>query len=187
MPHTLPGWLAAANGFFHANGKKQEKKQRPKTTSLKLACWNIRTMQDSDEADRPQRRSALVARQLARVDIDIAALSEVRLAERGSLTEHEAGYTFHWSGKSKEDRRLSGVGFMLKNTLASKLTSLPVGHSDRIMSLRLILQCNQFATIISVYAPTFRADPETKEAFNSDLRSLLWKVESAKAHHHGPL
>ena len=172
MPHTLPGWLAAANGFFHANGKKQEKKQTPKTTSLKLACWNIRTIQDSDEADRPQRRSALVARQLARVDIDIAALREVRLAERGSLTEHEAGYTFHWSGKSKE---------------ASKLTSLPVGHSDRLMSLRLILQCNQFATIISVYAPTFRADPETKEAFNSDLRSLLWKVESAKAHHHGPL
>ena len=37
-------------------------------------------MQDSE--DRPQRRSALVAWELARLDIDIAALSEVRFAEQ---------------------------------------------------------------------------------------------------------
>ena len=35
--------------------------------------------------DRPQRRSALVARELARLDIDVAALSEVRFAEQDSL------------------------------------------------------------------------------------------------------
>ena len=28
------------------------KKNRLKTTSLKLACWNIRSMQDFDEADQ---------------------------------------------------------------------------------------------------------------------------------------
>ena len=66
-----------------------------KTTSLKVACWNIRTMQDSDDSYHPQRRSALVARELGRLDIDIAALSEVRLAEQGSLTEQEAGYTLY--------------------------------------------------------------------------------------------
>ena len=48
-------------------------------------------MQDSDEADRPQRRSAMVAQELARLDIDIATLSRVRFAEEGSLTEHGAG------------------------------------------------------------------------------------------------
>ena len=61
----------------HTSCKKQEKKQRPKTTSLALACWNIGTMQNSDKADRPQWCSALVAQELARLNIDIAARSVV--------------------------------------------------------------------------------------------------------------
>ena len=78
---------------------------------------------------------ALVARELARLDIDIAAFSEVRFAEQGSLLEDGAGYTLFWSGKNKDERRLSGVGFMIKTSIARKLQNLPVGHSDRIMSL----------------------------------------------------
>ena len=46
-----------------------------------------------DSEDRPQRRSALVARKLARLDIDISVLSEVRFIKQGSLTEDGAGYT----------------------------------------------------------------------------------------------
>ena len=48
-------------------------------------------MQDSE--DRLQRRSTLVARELARLDIVNAALSEARFAEQGSLREGGAGYT----------------------------------------------------------------------------------------------
>ncbi|XP_076467573.1 uncharacterized protein LOC143298578 [Babylonia areolata] len=134
-------------------------------------------MQDSDDSDRPQRRSALVARELAQLDIDIAALSEIRFAEQGSLTEEGAGYTLYWSGKSKTERRLSGVGFMIKSSIASKLHSLPVGHSDRIMSLRLPLTSNCFVSLFSVYAPTLQADAVTKEAFYSELSFLLRKVD----------
>ena len=43
------------------SGKKNERMK--KTANLKVACWNIRTMQDSE--DRPQRRSALVAREFS--------------------------------------------------------------------------------------------------------------------------
>ncbi|XP_035672024.1 uncharacterized protein LOC118413014 [Branchiostoma floridae] len=136
-------------------------------------------MQDSDESDRPQRRTALVARELAKLDIDIAAISEVRFAEQGSLTEHGAGYTLYWSGKGRDERRLSGVGFMIKNSIANKLQNLPVGHSDRLMSLRLPLQDNQSVTLISVYAPTLQADPATKETFYTELRSLLANVNEA--------
>ena len=95
----------------------------------------------------------------------IAALGEVRFAAQGSLTEHGAGYTLYWSAKRKEDRRLSEVGFMLKNTLASKPTSLSVGYSDRPMFPCLALQGDRFATIISLYALTLMADPATKGAF----------------------
>ena len=111
----------------------REKKQRPETTSLKLARWNIRTMQDSDKADQPQGCSALVKEELAWLDIDIAALCRVRFAKQGSIKEHGAGYTLYWSDISREDHRLSREDFMLKNMLASKLTSLPLGHSDRLM------------------------------------------------------
>ena len=120
-------------------------------------------MQDSE--DRHQQHSALVARELAWLDIDITALSEVRFAEQDSLREDGAGYTLFWSGKNKDERRLSGVGFMINTSIARKLQNLPVGHSDRIMSLGLPVQNNKFATVLSVYAPTLQAETGVKEAF----------------------
>lgn len=47
-------------------------------------------MLDSEGSVRPQRRSAL---ELAKLNIDIAALSEDCFPEEGSLAEHGAGYT----------------------------------------------------------------------------------------------
>ena len=45
--------------------------------NLKIATWNIRTLQDPDtnNATRPPRRTAIVANELHRYDIDIAALT----------------------------------------------------------------------------------------------------------------
>ena len=150
---------------------------------LKVACWNVRKMQDSEDNNCPQRRTALVARELDRLDVDIAAISEVRFAEQGSLTKHRAGYTLYWSGKGKEEHRLSGVGFMI-----SKLQNLPIGHSDRLMSLHLPLRDDKYVTLISVYAPTLQADPITKGAFYTELSNLLGKVnEENKGPHHGRL
>ena len=53
----------------------------------------------------------------------------------GSLTENGTGYTLYWSGRTKEERHLSGVGFMMKAQIANKLHSLPIGYSDQLMSL----------------------------------------------------
>ena len=91
-----------------------------------------------------------MTRELARLDILVVALSEVRFAEQGSLREDGAGYNLFWPGKNKDERRLSGVGFMIKTSIARKLQNLPVGHSDRIMSLRLPIQNKKFATVLSV-------------------------------------
>ena len=112
-----------------------------KNLTLTLACWNVRLL-DSPRSTRPERRSALVALELKRLDIDIAALSEVRFAGVGSLQEERVGYTLFWSGKPETERRLSGVGFMIKNSIVSKLENLPACHSDRIMSMRLTLNNN---------------------------------------------
>ena len=62
---------------------------------MKLASWNVRTLLDlRGNSDRPCRRTALVAAELRRYNIDIAALSETRLLDEGSLKEEGMGYTF---------------------------------------------------------------------------------------------
>lgn len=59
-------------------------------------------MLDLADSSRPERRSALIAHELSRLDIDIAALSEVRFPEEGSLKEQDAGYTLYWSGNHQQ-------------------------------------------------------------------------------------
>ena len=87
---------------------------------------------DPAGADRPERRTALVARELARYNADIVALSETRFAELGQLTEVGGGYTFFWSGRSSKVRREAGVGFAVKSRLVNQLSSLPKGINDRL-------------------------------------------------------
>ena len=130
-------------------------------------------MLDKTDSNRPERRSALIAHELSRLNVDIAALSEVGFPEEGSLQEHSAGYTLFWSGKPAAERRLAGVGFMLRTSIASKLGHLPTGHSDRIVSMCLPLKNKQYATLFSVYAPTLQADSAETDKLYSELRSLL--------------
>ena len=59
-----------------------------------MGTWNVRTLQDRAGATRSERRTALVAGELQRYHTDIAALSETRLADEGSLREEGGGYTF---------------------------------------------------------------------------------------------
>ena len=94
--------------------------------------------------------------------------------------EDGAGYTLFWSGsgKNKNERRLSGVSFMIKTSTARKLQNLPVGHSDLIMSLKLPIQDNRFTTVLSVYTPTLQAETEVKEAFYLNLPNLLQQVDA---------
>ena len=61
---------------------------------------------------------------------------------------------------------------MINTSITRTLQNLPVGHSDRIMSLRFQIQDNKFATVLSVYAPTLQADTGVKEVFYRDLHNL---------------
>ena len=117
-------------------------------------------------------------RELARLDIDIAGLSEVRSVEQGSLMADRTGYTLFWSGKHMNERRLSSVGFKIKTSIARKLQNLPAGHSDHLMSPRLQIHYKKFATVLSVYSPTLQAEIGVKKAFYRNLHNLLQQVDS---------
>ena len=54
---------------------------------------------DTIYSNRPEPVTAIVAHELSRYNIDIAALSETRLAGTGDIAEVGACYTFFWSGR----------------------------------------------------------------------------------------
>ncbi|VDL85780.1 unnamed protein product [Schistocephalus solidus] len=97
-------------------------------------------------------------------------ISTVQLEEVG------AGYTFFWSGWPMEKRRDAGVAFAIRNDIVGRLPCLPQGINDSLMSLRLSLRGDQFATIISAYVPTMTNCDVSKDKFFEDLHALLATV-----------
>ncbi|VDL93237.1 unnamed protein product [Schistocephalus solidus] len=119
-----------------------------------------RAKPDNTRCNRPERRTMLVARELARYKVDIGTLSETRFSEQGQLEEVGTSYTFFWSGRPKADRRDAGVTFAIRNDIVGYLPCLPQGINDRLMILRLSFQGDKFATIISAYAPSMTSSAE---------------------------
>ncbi|BHF67139.1 hypothetical protein SprV_0301016300 [Sparganum proliferum] len=154
--------------------------QTGRVSTLTLAAWNVRSLLDNPRSNRPERRTALVARELARYKVDIAALSETRFSEQGQLEEVGAGYTFFWSGRPRTERRDAGVAFAIRNDIVGRLPCLPQGIDDRLMSLRLPLRRGgKFATIISAYAPPMTSPDAARDKFYEDLHALLATVSKA--------
>nr|VZH92765.1 unnamed protein product [Spirometra erinaceieuropaei] len=164
------------NAFSHRHPNRQTGRVSP----LTLAAWNVRSLLDNPRSNRPERRTALVARELARYKVDIAALSETRFSEQGQLEVMGAGYTFFWSGRPKAERRDAGVVFAIQNDIVGRLPSLPQCINDRLMSLRLPLRRGgKFATIISAYAPPMSSFDTATDKFYEDLHALLAAVSKA--------
>ena len=88
----FPGLLTAADRFFPLCARNINKKTS--VTSLTIGSRNVRTLMDNQHANRPERRTALIARELSRYNIQIATLTQSRLASEGQLTEGKAGSPF---------------------------------------------------------------------------------------------
>nr|VZH92149.1 unnamed protein product [Spirometra erinaceieuropaei] len=161
---------------------RRRNRQTRRVSPLTLAAWNVRSLLDNPRSNRPERRTSLVARELARYKVDIAALSETRFSEQGQLEEVGVGYTFFWSGRAKAERRDAGVAFAIRNDIVGRLPCLPQGINDRLMSLRLPLLRGggEFATIVSAYAPPISSpDTVARDKFYEDLHALLATVSKA--------
>ena len=102
---------------------------------MSVATWNVRTLLDRDESSNAERRIAIVARDLAWYNVDIAALSETRLSEENQLSEKGGGYIFFWKSKAEGKKRERGVVFAIWTEITKQLQQT-YGVSDRIMCLR---------------------------------------------------
>jgi hypothetical protein len=90
---------------------------------------------DNPAANIPERRTALLGRELAQNNVHIAAISDTRFAKSGQLKLIGTGFTCYWSGQTQNDRREAGVGFAVGNGIAGKLASLPKGTSNHYQHL----------------------------------------------------
>ena len=159
----FPGGLPLPQGHSIRGRKKYKINSSIKQRPLVVASWNMRTLQNIGLGAR--RRTALIACELARYNIDIAALSETRLPDEGSLVEMGTGYTFFWSGLATVARRIHGVGFAVRTALLQSTQESPIAIDERLVTLRLPLAKNRFATFVSVYSPTLNSSDYVKDRF----------------------
>ena len=71
---------------------------------MTISQWNARTLLGTKATDRPERRTSLVAMELARYNINIAVLSETCFHASGSLYGVDIGVA-----KPNGKRREAGV------------------------------------------------------------------------------
>ena len=109
-----------------------------KTPALKLGTWTVRTVTPGFSDDLQEvndaRKTAVVDRELSRLQIDIVALQETRLPGTASIRERD--FTLFWQGKPSDEVREHGVGFAVRNRLLGSITP-PAEGTERILSLRL--------------------------------------------------
>ncbi|GAA6107153.1 uncharacterized protein LOC122792394 [Tachysurus ichikawai] len=159
-----------------APGKVQRRKK--KTPALRFASWNVRTLCPGLTTDLQQvndtRKTAVIDRELSRLNVDIACLQETRLAD--SSTIREANYTFFWRGKPSDKPRQHSVSFAVKNTLVAFIEPPSLGI-ERILALRLSTSSGT-ANILSMYAPTLCSNPEEKDQFYEALDQAISNIPS---------
>ncbi|BHF64176.1 hypothetical protein SprV_0200717500 [Sparganum proliferum] len=121
-----------------------------------------RSPQDNPRSNRPERRTALVAREMACYKVDITALIETPFSEQAHSDEMDAGHTFFWSGHPKAEQRDAGVASTIRNDIMGRLHCMPQGINDRLMSLRPPLRGGKFATIISQRTSSTARQPSSR-------------------------
>ena len=129
--------------------------------SCRVAAWNVLTLRDDDHLP-------LLSRELGRLGIAIAALSEVRRPKSGEISV--GGYTYYWSGRL-DGYHSEGVAIAISDRLTQMvMEAVPV--NERIMRLR-IKHSLGVISVVSVYAPTGMSSPSDKDSFYTQLESVL--------------
>ena len=143
--------------------------RHPQAQLLNVASWNVRTLLETKRS--AARPSAIVSRELARYDIDIAAISESRVL--GDTVFEDGGYTFFLKGKAVGEKCHHGVGFAIRSKLVKHLSGkYPVGINERLMTMSLPLD-DFTLSIVSAYAPTLASSDESKESFYGALTDAI--------------
>ena len=131
-----------------------------------MDAWNVLSLREDD-------RLSLLSSELKRLDIGIAALSEVWRPDCGEIMV--GGYTYYWSGHS-DGYHAQGVAVAVSNNLTPMIIEVtPV--NKRIMKLRI---CHSLGVIplVSVCAQTEASDLTVKDTFYAALESVVDQISA---------
>ena len=129
--------------------------------SCRVAAWNVLSLRDDDHLP-------LLSRELDRLGIAVAALSEVRRPKSGEISV--SGYTYYWSGRL-DGYHSEGVAIAVSDRLTQMVVEV-VPVNERMMRLRLRHSLG-VVSVVSVYAPTEVSSTSDKDAFYTQLESVL--------------
>ena len=114
-----------------------------------------------------QGKSEVVKQEMARVNVDILGISELKWTEMGEFNSDD--HYVYYCGQ--ESLRRNGVAIMVGKRVRNAVLGCNL-KNDRMISVRF--QGKPFnITVIQVYAPTSNAEEAEVERFYEDLHDLL--------------
>ena len=114
-----------------------------------------------------QGKLEVVKQEMARVNVDILGISELKWTGMGEFTSDD--HYIYYCGK--ESLRSNGVAIMVNKRVQNVVLRCNL-KNDRMISVRF--QGKPFnITVIQVYAPTSNAEEAEVERFYEDLQDLL--------------
>ena len=125
-----------------------------------MGAWNVLCQREDDHL-------SLLSSELQRLDIGIAALSEVRRPDCGEIMV--GGYTYYWSGRC-DGYHSQGVAVAVSTQLTPMIIEVTLVN-EHIMRLR-IRHSLGVISLVSVYALTDASDLTVKDAFYATLDSV---------------
>uniref|UniRef100_A0A914XR53 Endonuclease/exonuclease/phosphatase domain-containing protein n=1 Tax=Plectus sambesii TaxID=2011161 RepID=A0A914XR53_9BILA len=136
-------------------------------TNIQIAAWNVQTGHHVGQKE-------LIAAEIIKGKISIAALSELRITGSGTLTINppkiDEVVTLYYSGG---DKREAGVGFMVSRLAAQSVVAFqPLSNRLAILTINGPVKLHLFAA----YAPTETSTDASKDAFYDQLQTALDSV-----------
>ena len=124
-----------------------------------IGTWNVRSMN--------QGKLGVVKQEMARVNIDISGISELKWTGIGEFNSDD-NYIYYYG---QESLRKNGVDIIVNKRVRNAVLGCNL-KNDRMISVSF--QCKSFIiTVIQVYAPTSNAEEVEVEWFYEDLQDLL--------------
>ena len=110
---------------------------------------------------------AVIKQEMARVNIDILGISELKWTGMGEFNSDEHYIYYH----GHESLRRNGIAIIVNKRIRNAVLGCNL-KSDRMISVRFQgIPVN--TTVIQVYAPTSNAEEAEVERFYEDLQDLL--------------